>query len=93
MSLEIKLDPILIDKGFADLRSSIEALETSFATEIEGENKLAMISAFNEIKQEYEALLRQFEALFLSNIQSAEDAVALFQETERLLSNAIKLTD
>jgi len=93
MSVEIKLDPILIDKGFADLRSSIEALKTSFATEIEGENKLEMVSAFNEIKQEYEALLSQFEALFLSNIQSAEDAVALFQETEQLLSNAIKLTD
>lgn len=57
MSDEIYLNPNSIDDALADLRSAIEALETSFAKEIEGENKLKMVNSFNEIKQEYDELL------------------------------------
>lgn len=88
---EIKMQPGPIAEGIANLRSSIQALDTSFAEKIEGENKLDMVHAFNEIKTGYDELLKQFETLFMNNIQATEDAVADFQETERTVAGDIRL--
>lgn len=91
MSENIKLEPVKAKQGFDSLRSSIEAMETSFANDIEGENELDMVTAFNEIKQEYEELLDTISTLFLENVQSADDAVGAMQETDQKVASAIKL--
>ncbi|GGB56374.1 hypothetical protein F3157_10205 [Virgibacillus dakarensis] len=93
MSNEIKLQPDKIDKGIADLRSSVEELKTTFAKEIEGQNKLDMVTAFNEIKKDYDQLLSQFKALFLNNVQAADEAVKDFLEKEKEAAEAIEMTD
>lgn len=91
MSNEIKIDATSIDRAFTDLHASIEALETSFAREIEGQNKLEMVSSFNEIKKEYDALLTQFRMLFLTNVQAADKSIKTLQETERKVAQNIRL--
>ncbi|MGY0691364.1 YwqI/YxiC family protein [Virgibacillus sp. FSP13] len=93
MSNEIKLQPDKIDKGIADLRSSAEALKTTFAKEIDGENELDMVTTFNEIKKDYDELLSQFKALFLNNVQAADEAVDDFLEKEKQVAEAIEMTD
>lgn len=91
MSEEIKVTRAPVDEAISELRTSIQALETTFAQEIEGDNNLKMVNDFNEIKQEYEELLTEFETLFLNNVQSTDDSVAEFQETERMVADGIKL--
>lgn len=91
MSIGINLEPILIRHRIDSLRSSIGAMETSFSSEIEGENDLDMVTAFNEIKQEYEELLSTISSLFLENVQSADNAVKSMEETDQRLSNLIKI--
>ncbi|WP_106496236.1 YwqI/YxiC family protein [Lentibacillus sp. Marseille-P4043] len=93
MSNEIKFQPDKIDKGIADLHSSAEELKTTFAKEIEGENELDMVTAFNEIKRDYDELLSQFKALFLNNVQAANEAVENFLEKEKEVAEAIEMTD
>lgn len=91
MSGEIKVTREPVDAGITQLRSSIQALETTFAEIIEGDNKLTMVESFNEIKQHYDKLLAQYETLFINNVQSTDDSVAEFQETERRVAGDIKL--
>lgn len=91
MSTEIKLKPFEVRQGIDSLRASIEAMDTSFTKEIEGENDLDMVRAFNEIKQEYEELLRTLSDLFLENIQSADEAVGNLEETDQKIAGAIKI--
>lgn len=91
MSGEIKLEAIKVRQGLDSLRSSIEAMDTSFANEIEGENDLDMVTAFNEIKQEYEELLSTIETLFLENVQSADNAVGTMEQTDQKVASAIQL--
>lgn len=91
MSGEIKVQRAPVEKGIAELRASIQALETSFAKEIQGQNKLDVVNTFNEIKSEYDQLLSQFETLFINNVQSTEDAVASLQETEQRVAADIRI--
>ncbi|EQB37934.1 hypothetical protein M948_05035 [Virgibacillus sp. CM-4] len=91
MSEEIKLQQTPVENGIAELRASIQELNTSFAREIDGENQLRMLRSFNEIKREYEELLNQFEALFVANVNATEKAITKLQETEQQVANDIKL--
>lgn len=83
MSDEIKVNPSIVDDAITDMRTSIEALEASFAREIQGDNNLDMVDSFNELKIEYEELLTQYKALFLNNIQSTEESVASIRKLEQ----------
>ncbi|WHX26448.1 YwqI/YxiC family protein [Virgibacillus halodenitrificans] len=91
MSTEIKLQHAPVEKGIAEMRSSIEAMDSSLSSEIDGDNKLDMVDAFNEIKLEYDELLSQFEALFLHNVQATEEAVANIRETEQKIASDMKV--
>jgi len=91
MSEHITIKPVKARQELDSLRSSIEALKTSFANDIEGENDLDMVTAFNEIRQEYEELLDTISTLFLENVQSADDAVGAMEETDQKIAGAIKL--
>lgn len=90
MSTEIKLQSAEVRQGIASLRASIEAMDTSFAQEIEGENDLDMVTAFNDIKQEYEELLERLSVLFLENMEVVDDAVENLEETDQKVADAIK---
>ncbi|WP_200416784.1 YwqI/YxiC family protein, partial [Virgibacillus salexigens] len=89
MSEEIKLQQTPVEYGIAELRTSIQELNTSFPREIDGENQLRMLRSFNEIKREYEELLNQFEALFVANVNATENAITKLQETEQQVANDI----
>ena len=91
MSNEIRVNSAPIQERIADLRSSIQALDTVFSKEIEGDNQLDMVNAMNEIKQDYENLLVQFEALFLSNVDSTIDAINTMKETDQQIAQGITL--
>ncbi|MBU5465355.1 YwqI/YxiC family protein [Virgibacillus sp. MSJ-26] len=91
MSGEIKVTRVPVEQGISELRSSIQGLETTFGQDIEGDNKLEVVTLYNEIKQECDELLVQFKALFENNVQSTDDSVAEFQETERMVAGDIRL--
>ncbi|MBP1970605.1 hypothetical protein J2Z83_002741 [Virgibacillus natechei] len=90
MSEEIKVQPDAANRGITDMRSSTSAIPTTFAKEIEGENKLDMVREYNEIKQEYDDLLTQFENIFHQHLQASEEAVEKYQETDQHVANAIR---
>jgi len=91
MSKEIKLTETPIKEGISELQSSIRTLDLSFSEIIEGDNKLEMVTVFNEIIEDYETLLTQFEALFLSNIDATNEAVEKLKETDRHIAQGIRL--
>lgn len=91
MSKEIVVTHGPVNEGISQLRSSGQSLDTTFATEIDGDNKLDIITKCNEIKQQYDEVFALFATLFLNNVESTEDAVAAFEETERLIAGDIKL--
>lgn len=89
MSNEIKIDTKVIDEVLADLRTTIESLESSLGKEIEGENNMDIVDTFNEIKQEYEDLLIQYKSFFIRNIEVTEKSIASMKETEQWIANTI----
>ena len=91
MSEEIKVQPVAANRGIADMRSSATAIPTTFAEEIKGENDLDTVREYNEIKQEYDDLLTQFEKVFHQHLQAAGEAVEKYEETDQHVANAIRL--
>jgi len=88
---EIKLTESPVQEQISQLRSSIQALDISFSEAIEGDNQLDMVTVFNEIKADYEILLTQFEALFMSNVNTTEEAVEALKETDRHVASNFQM--
>ncbi|GIO23550.1 DUF5344 family protein [Oceanobacillus sp. J11TS1] len=84
MSKEIRIHPEIAKQGVSDMRAALNAMETSFRKEVEGENVLDMADVFNEINEEFNTLLSQFEQTFLQNLQAAEEAIDKMEETDAL---------
>ena len=87
----IKYEDKIVNQGINDLRNAIQALESSFAKNIEGDNKLEMVEAFNEIKQQYDELFAQYEALFLRNVESTKKSTDKLIETDKTVASDIRL--
>jgi len=87
----IKLEDVIINQNITELRSSAQALDTTFSKLIEGGNKLDLIETYNEIKQQYDELLSQYKALLLKNIQSTEESIDKLIETDQMVANDIRL--
>ena len=91
MSSEIKIEFSPIEKALIDLRTSINALDTTLAEEFEEGNELEMVDECNEIKTYYDELFASYEALLIHNIESTDDAVETIQEIERVIGINIRL--
>lgn len=91
MSSEIKVAADPIKSALSNLRSSINALETTFSEEFEEGNELETVDQCNEIKTYYDELFASYESLLINNIESTDDAVATLQETERMIGNDIRI--
>jgi len=90
MTDNIVLDSIHPDLGLASMRSSIQTLEKSIAKEIEGKSKLELVTAYNEIKKEYDDLLTMYRSIFLENLETAEEALDQIRTVDELIGDAIK---
>ncbi|UJW56912.1 YwqI/YxiC family protein [Salipaludibacillus agaradhaerens] len=91
MSGEIKIQRGPVNKGIQELQSSSQNLNTSFSKEIQGGNKLEIVTQFNEIKQEYDEIIAQFTALMTKNIQSTEEAVTSIEATDEHVAHEMGL--
>ena len=87
----IKLEDVIINQNITELRSSAQALDTTFSKLIEGGNKLDLVETYNEIKQQYDELLSQYKALLLKNIQSTEESIDKLIETDQMVASDIRL--
>ncbi|RKL67266.1 hypothetical protein CR203_12220 [Salipaludibacillus neizhouensis] len=91
MSDEIKIQRGPVNKGIKDLQSSSQSLNTSFSKEIEGENKLEIVTNVNEIKQQYDEIMMRFTSLMTKNLQSTEEAVTSMEATDEHVAHEIGL--
>jgi len=91
MSTEIKLVDAPIEAALAELKSSIQSMETTFSKEIEGENVLDMVNKLNEMKASFEEIVTIYQALLVSNVDGTKDSIEAFQEMESSLANSIQL--
>jgi len=91
MSDEIKIQRGPVNKGLKELQSSSQNLNTSFSIEIEGENKLEIVTNINEIKQQYDEIMTRFTSLMTKNIQSTEEAVTSIETTDEHVAHGIGL--
>jgi len=69
---EIKLNREAVEEEINKLETSIQALETTFASLIEGDSNLEMVEEVNECKQRYDDLLERYQALFMKNVQTTK---------------------
>lgn len=88
---EINLDVLRVNHSIKELQISAQALNTTFSKTIQGDNKLEMVEAYNEIKQQYDELLTQYKALLLKNIQSTEKSTDKLVETDQVVASDIRL--
>jgi len=91
MSTEIKLVDAPIEAALAELKSSIQLMDTTFSKEIEGENVQDMVNKLNEMKASFEEIVTMYQALLVSNVDGTKDSIEAFKEMESSLANAIQL--
>ena len=91
MSTEIKLVDAPIEAALAELKSSIQLMDTTFSKEIEGENVQDMVNKLNEMKASFEEIVTMYQALLVSNVDGTKDSIEAFKEMESSLANSIQL--
>src|SRR5699024_417296 len=87
----IKLEDVIENQNITELRSSAQALDTTFPQLIQGGTELVLVETYNEIKQQYDELLTQYNALLLKNIQSSEESIDMLIETDQMVASDIRL--
>jgi len=91
MSTEIKLVDAPIEAALAELKSSIQSMDTTFAKNIEDENTLDIVNKMNEMKATFEEIVTMYQALLVNNVDGTKDSIEAFKETEASLANSIQL--
>lgn len=91
MSEEIKLVDAPVEKALAELKSSIQAFETSFSKGGKGDNSLKMVEKINEIKQTFEEITTAYQSLLLNNSEATKQGIEDLKETEASVASAIQL--
>lgn len=91
MSKEIKLVDAPVGKALAELKSSIQAFEASFSKGGKGNNSLDVVNKLHEIKQTFEEISTNYQALLLNNSEATKQATENLKETETSVATSIQL--
>ncbi|HLS66107.1 MAG TPA: YwqI/YxiC family protein [Pseudogracilibacillus sp.] len=90
MGNEIRVQSEVVYDALAELRSSIQALDTSFSKTIDGNNNLDIVDKINHIKERYDELLTKYEALLLQNVTATEEAMETYKEADEAIEASIR---
>lgn len=90
-SSEISIDPGKVHEGINKLKSSIQALETTFSKDIGGDSKLDMVEEVNECKQKYDQILERYQTLFLRNVQSTRKSTDEMVDADQTVASKISM--
>lgn len=91
MSREINIQFATVKQGIGKLQSSIQGLETSFVKDIDGKNKLDMVTTVHDMNRQYEELFLQYVALLNKNIRSTNDAIASMEKVDQKAADGMGL--
>lgn len=88
--IEIVIESEKVLDALAEIKSSIQALDTNFGKVIDGQNNLLLVDKLNQIKESYDELLTKYEALLLQNVSSTEESIKVYQETDENIEARIR---
>lgn len=86
---EIKYDTSTIKQATSEMRSSVQSLDATFGTVIEGAIKLDMVESLNEIKERYDELFAKYETLFINNVQATDKSVDEMERTDQVVARGV----
>ncbi len=86
---EIKYDTSTIKQATSEMRSSVQSLDATFGTVIEGSIKLDMVESLNEIKERYDELFAKYETLFINNVQATDKSVDEMERTDQVVARGV----
>lgn len=91
MSTEIKIKKSEIEQALAQMKSSSDALTSSFPTSIGSGNRLDVVNKLNEINRTLEQLTENYKALILHNEEMTRQSVEQMVEKDQQLSSHMQL--
>ncbi|WP_404469220.1 YwqI/YxiC family protein [Sutcliffiella horikoshii] len=91
MSTEIKIKQSEIEQALSQMKSSSEALTSSFPTAIGSGNRLDVVNKLNEINRTLEQLTENYKALMLHNEEMTRQSVEQMVEKDQQLSSNMQL--
>lgn len=87
---EIQIRYSEVEERLADLRSSIQALETSFPIAIGGQNQLEVVDSLNELNLKLQEAMILYKDLLTKNEQATGKSISTMNETDQQLSAFMK---
>lgn len=90
MSTEIKLNDVEVKAALSELKSVATQLESSFATSIEGENKLDMVNEWNALKEQMNELVSSYQQLLLKSTNITMQTIETMKETDEAIASNMK---
>lgn len=91
MSTEIKIKQSEIEQALTQMKSSSEALTSSFPSSIGSGNQLDVVNKLNEINRKLEQLTENYKALLLHNEEMTRQSVQQMMEKDQQLSSNMQL--
>ncbi|MCM3618164.1 YwqI/YxiC family protein [Sutcliffiella horikoshii] len=91
MSTEIKVKQSEIEQALTQMKSSSEALNSSFPSSIGNGNRLDVVNKLNEINRTLEQLTENYKALLLHNEEMTRQSVGQMVEKDQQLSSNMQI--
>ncbi|WP_404446509.1 YwqI/YxiC family protein [Sutcliffiella horikoshii] len=91
MSTEIKIRQSEIEQALSQMKSSSEALTSSFPSSIGNGNRLDVVNKLNELNRTLEQLTENYKALILHNEEMTRQSVEQMVEKDQQLSTNMQL--
>lgn len=91
MSKDIEIVDATVRAGISKLGESIHGLEGTVGKEIDDNNKLDIVTNYNEIKADFDKILSEYAKLFSENVELTEKSVEDIQNTDRDVATGIRL--
>ncbi|HWI49486.1 MAG TPA: YwqI/YxiC family protein [Rummeliibacillus sp.] len=87
MSTEIKIKQNEIEQALSKMKSSTNALHTSFPSTVGEDNVLTLVQKWKDLHQALEQVLKSYKVLLIQNEEASRQAVQSMIELDRQLGD------
>jgi uncharacterized protein YukE len=90
MSNEIKMVFAEVEQELTELKSSAQAVETTFPAAVGGDNVLDVVLKLNDITKSLQTTITSYKTLLLNNEDSTRQSIQAMKQADQEVATTIK---
>lgn len=90
MSGEIKIRYSDVEQELSKVESAVQQVDATYPSGIGEGNVLDVVTRLNELSNDLQQVIEQYQALVLKNVESTRQSLDIMQETDHQIGSSIR---